>query len=84
MVILTSCAWGWRYDLDGSQTLNSEDEIFLMAKQLCMKYCIKNASRQLVLEHAKQADKVKKEWDMQEFVGWFDRTKEKHYGIEAP
>jgi len=66
-------------DLDGSQTLNSEDEMFLMAKQLCMKCGIHTATRELVMEHAVKAEKVSKEWGLDEFVEYFMQSKDKHY-----
>jgi len=69
-------------DLDGSDTLNSEDELFLMTKQLCMKCAIRNATRELVWEHALKADKVCKEWAMPDYVKWFMQTKDKHYAAK--
>jgi len=69
-------------DLDGSGDLNSEEEIFLMCQQLCMTYGIKRATRELVQEHVDFAWDFKKEWDVPEFVQWFENTMDEHYGTK--
>jgi len=71
-------------DFDGSSSLDSEAELFVMAKQLCMKFGVPGSSRDTVTDHVKKALKVKKAWKLNPFVEWFESSMEQHYNFIRP
>ena len=63
-----------RYDLDGSKTINSSEELLQLCTNLTVKLNLKVrlAELQQLVEEA--GDMEENEWDFEEFKEWFDTT----------
>lgn len=63
-----------RYDLDGSQTINSSEELLQLCTNLTVKLNLKVRLAELQQQVEEAGDMEENEWDFDEFKEWFDTT----------
>jgi len=64
---------------DSAFNIDTTDGIFEKMKQLTMQLGIKTASRDLIWEHVKRAEKSTTDWRLKDLLTWFNDTKEASY-----